>query len=221
MSNEAVAAVLARAPNVLLDFDGPVCSVFGNFSDRMVADRLKALLGQELPPTIANTGDPFEVLSYAATVDAGSGEVVERQLRRWEVEAVRSAPITLGALTIMQSLVETGHTLTVVSNNSTDAVRSFLRLHDLEHLVTGISARAQSDPGLLKPNPYLLRQAIESLGVKPDLCVMVGDSVSDIEAARRAGTTIIAYANKPGKRERFEFHHPDAIIDRMNGLISA
>lgn len=220
MSNEAVAAILARAPNVLLDFDGPVCSVFGNLSDRTVADRLKALLGSDLPTAITDTDDPFEVLHFCATADPPAVEAVEKQLRRLEAEAVKSAPATPGAVDTMESLVETGCTLTVVSNNSEDAIRIFLTLHNLKHLVCGISARARPDPGLLKPNPDLLERAIESLGVKPYQCVMVGDSVSDIAAARSAGTSVIAYANKPGKRARFELHHPDAIIDDMTGLVS-
>jgi HAD superfamily hydrolase (TIGR01662 family) len=221
MSNEAVAAVLARAPNVLLDFDGPVCSVFGNLSDRTVADRLKMLLGDGLPPAIEATDDPFKVLHYSDTVDSSTVRAVERQLRQLEVEAVTYAPATPGAAAAMESLVEAGHTLSIVSNNSAEAVDAYLSLHGLRHLVSNISARARSDPGLLKPSPHLLEQAIESLGVKPNQCVMVGDSVSDIEAACRAGTAIVAYANKPGKRERFGLHHPDAIVDHMTGLMPA
>jgi HAD superfamily hydrolase (TIGR01549 family) len=219
MSNEVVAAVLARAPNVLLDFDGPVCSVFGNLSDRTVADRLKALVGHDLPAAITTTDDPFAVLRYSCTVDPGTLRAVERQLRLLEVEAVMSAPATPGAAATMESLVVAGHTLTVVSNNSAEAIGVYLSLHDLGRLVSNVSARTRPNPGLLKPSRHLLEQAIESLGVKPNQCVMVGDSVSDIEAARRAGTAIVAYANKSGKRERFELHPPDAIIDDMTGLL--
>jgi phosphoglycolate phosphatase-like HAD superfamily hydrolase len=50
---------------------------------------------------------------------------------------------------------------------------------------------------------------------------MIGDSVTDIQAAKAAGTKVIAYANKPGKRERFAAHQPDALIDSMTVLFEA
>ncbi|WP_234361448.1 HAD family hydrolase [Plantactinospora sp. BB1] len=50
-------------------------------------------------------------------------------------------------------------------------------------------------------------------------CLLVGDSLSDIQAARAAGVVAIGYANKPGKRERFGA--ADAVIDSMADLVAA
>ena len=47
---------------------------------------------------------------------------------------------------------------------------------------------------------------------------MVGDSASDIEAARAARVAIIAFANKPAKRKFLAALNPDAIIDQMMDL---
>jgi phosphoglycolate phosphatase-like HAD superfamily hydrolase len=47
---------------------------------------------------------------------------------------------------------------------------------------------------------------------------MVGDSTTDVEAANSAWVPSIAYANKPGKRERFEALLLDAIIKDMTEL---
>jgi phosphoglycolate phosphatase-like HAD superfamily hydrolase len=47
---------------------------------------------------------------------------------------------------------------------------------------------------------------------------MVGDSTADVKAANSAWVPSIAYANKPGKRERFEALVPDAIITNMADL---
>jgi HAD superfamily hydrolase (TIGR01662 family) len=211
--------LLASREHVLLDFDGPVCAVFKNLSDQTVADRLKMLLGSELPGHITETNDPFDVLHYSATIGPDTVQAVELQLRRLEVEAVATAPITHGIAATMRVLVETGHTLTIVSNNSAAAVRAFLTLHDLRRLVRGISARTDSDPTLLKPNPFLLRSAMESLDAEPNQCLMVGDSLSDLEAARAVGMAVVVYANKSGKRGRFKYHKPDAIIDHTTELV--
>jgi phosphoglycolate phosphatase-like HAD superfamily hydrolase len=81
-----------------------------------------------------------------------------------------------------------------------------------------VSARTTADPTRLKPNTFLLDQAVEHLCAAPGECVMVGDSTADVKAAQSAWVPSIAYANKPGKRERFEVLKPDAIIEDMTEL---
>ena len=55
----------------------------------------------------------------------------------------------------------------------------------------------------------------------PDACVLIGDSTTDILAARAAGTAVIAYANKHHKRDSFAAYRPDAIIDSITDLTEA
>jgi hypothetical protein len=50
---------------------------------------------------------------------------------------------------------------------------------------------------------------------------LVGDSDTDITAARRAGTAVVAYANKPGKHDLLAAHRPDAVIDDLHELVAA
>jgi phosphoglycolate phosphatase-like HAD superfamily hydrolase len=49
---------------------------------------------------------------------------------------------------------------------------------------------------------------------------MIGDFLTDIEAARAAGSPGIAYANKPAKWERFAPQQPDAILGHMTELLT-
>jgi phosphoglycolate phosphatase-like HAD superfamily hydrolase len=51
-------------------------------------------------------------------------------------------------------------------------------------------------------------------------CLMIGDFLTDIEAARAAGSPGIAYANKPAKWERFAPQQPDAILGHMTELLT-
>jgi phosphoglycolate phosphatase len=144
--------------------------------------------------------------------------VIDIQLRRLETEAVASAPETPGAGEALRSLHGAGFTITIVSNNSTAAVRTFLVLHELAPYVRGISARTRPDPALLKPSPFLVQQAIRSLGTSPEHCVMVGDSTADIDAAHGAGVPVIAYANKPGKADTFRDRAAEHVIDSIDDL---
>ncbi|MGW5642093.1 HAD family hydrolase [Saccharopolyspora sp. NPDC003762] len=70
-------------------------------------------------------------------------------------------------------------------------------------MVADVSARTNADVSELKPQPHLLLRAASFLGVSPERCVMIGDSATDIEAAQRAGTKCIAYANAGALRKRF------------------
>lgn len=214
----SAAEILHRHPHVLLDFDGPVCSVFGSLSDRTVADRLRELLGGNLPADIAATNDPFGVLTYSATRGTDVQGQIEGELCRLEVAAVADAPDTPGAEGVLQHLTANGHTVTIVSNNSASAVNTYLRSRRLTDYIHGVSAREPARPLLLKPHPHLLREAMTTLDAQPAECIMIGDSLSDIQAAYRAGTAVIALTDK---RDRFKPHHPSATIDDMHELIDA
>ncbi|WP_084036759.1 HAD hydrolase-like protein [Haloechinothrix halophila] len=58
-------------------------------------------------------------------------------------------------------------------------------------------------------------------GAAPADCVMVGDSVADIAAARAVVVPAIAYANKPHKRGRLQTQSPAAIVAHLAGLTTA
>ncbi|MFE2757695.1 HAD family hydrolase [Actinosynnema sp. NPDC059335] len=211
-------AVLTTADALLLDFDGPVCALFANLPARHVADRLRRLLAADLPAGIEGTGDPFDVFRHAATLGVEEARTVQAALRAHELEAAATATPTPGAHDLVRAWHATGRKLAVVSNNSRAAVDAYLRLHGLAGLVHAVSARTEPDPALLKPSPHLVSQAVEALAVPPARCALVGDSATDLHAARAAGTRAIGYANKPGKAERFAAERPGAVVTSMTVL---
>ncbi|MEV0088354.1 HAD family hydrolase [Saccharopolyspora sp. NPDC050642] len=211
--------IISSSDAVLLDFDGPVCAVFGGLADHQVAAGLRELFEGELPDAVDRSRDPFDVLKYAAATTGGFATVVEHRLRELESRAVEVAPPTPGAVAVLESLSRQAIPVVIVSNNSETAVHAYLQAHGLTNVVADVSARTNADVSELKPQPHLLLRAASFLGVSPERCVMIGDSVTDIEAAQRAGAKCIAYANKPGKREQFEELQPGAIVDQMAELI--
>ena len=60
---------------------------------------------------------------------------------------------------------------------------------------------------------------MRALNAQPLHCTLVGDSVSDIVAARRAGVASVGYANKPGKHEKLRDAGADC-RDRRHGARS-
>jgi len=69
-----------------------------------------------------------------------------------------------------------------------------------------------------KPDPLPLLHAAKFFGVQPRNALMVGDSISDVKAARAAGFQVacVSYGYNHGR----DIHdaHPDAVIDSMAQL---
>lgn len=216
---EKLLSILADSKALLLDFDGPICSVFAGIPAPVVAGQLREILAEggypHLPVDVRAATDPFEVLFYAAKLGQDEARYVEAAFRAHEVEAVHSARPTPSSSDLIRAWKATGRPLAVVSNNSAAAVETYLNLHDLRAMVDLISARTSADVALLKPSPFLVTDATTRLAILPSQCVLVGDSRTDIQAARAATVAAIGYANKPGKASSLAACGPDAITTSM------
>lgn len=66
-----------------------------------------------------------------------------------------------------------------------------------------------------KPDPMPLLHAATLLGVEPRHALMVGDSMSDVKAARAAGFQIVCLTYGYNHGIDIRESHPDAVIDSM------
>lgn len=66
-----------------------------------------------------------------------------------------------------------------------------------------------------KPDPAPLLHAADFFGCRPEQCLMIGDSVSDVRAARAAGFQIICVSYGYNHGEDIRDSHPDAVIDSL------
>ncbi|MEV4377862.1 HAD-IA family hydrolase [Streptosporangium sp. NPDC049644] len=113
------------------------------------------------------------------------------------------------------------HEFNLSSNNSVAAVTVFLEAHGLLTAVDLISARVDPDPGFMKPNTHLVRQALDQLGADAALSLLVGDSVTDMQASKSAGITAVGYANKPDKADQLVAAGADVVVTSMEELATA
>jgi phosphoglycolate phosphatase len=95
---------------------------------------------------------------------------------------------------------------------------SYLARTGLTRYVHHIEARDPSDPGLMKPHPYLIEQAAQALRTTPVRCTLIGDQTTDIRATKAIGASSIGYANKPGKADGLTAAGADAIIAHISEL---
>lgn len=219
---DALREILTRTRYLLLDFDGPICDVYAGFPAAAVAERLRKFLsdeGVQVPDDVSRSADPLEVFTYAGTIDAALAQRVEAEMTELEDAAVTTAEPAAYVHEVVTSCRESGRSVAVVSNNSERAVRSYLSQQGLADRIDLVVARTSHNAALLKPNPYLVETALEALDAQPSDCAFVGDSTTDIQAARHAGVPSIGYANKPGKHAILNAAGADTVVSSLADLI--
>ncbi|MEU7652476.1 HAD family phosphatase [Micromonospora taraxaci] len=221
----ALEQLCREARALLLDFDGPVCSIFAGYPAPVVARELVQMLvarGAGFADDLKGESDPLEVLRRSGTEADGSvTRAIEDALVEAEVRAAGSAEPTPHGREVIVAASQVGLPIAVVSNNSPQAVNAYLRAHRLGQHVRLVVGRAYAEPSRMKPNPAPIVQAADVLGVEPALCVLLGDSLSDIEGAKASGTRVIGFANRPAKRQAFEQAGADVVVTSMREVAQA
>lgn len=218
-TDEKLVKVLGRARAVLFDFDGPICSVFAGEPAPGVARDLRDRLAEwdvavQLNGELAE--DPLEVLRAAVRFGDKVTRTADDLLTGAEISAARSAEPTPGGVESLRACRAAGLRVAVVSNNSAAAVNEYLEMHHLVDLVEVVIGREYGKPDLMKPHPKPIHDALKRLHIGPDVALLVGDSLTDVDGSRAAGIACIAYANKPGKDRLLAA--ADAQVDDMHVL---
>jgi phosphoglycolate phosphatase len=106
-----------------------------------------------------------------------------------------------------------GYKLGCVTNKAAQFTIPLLKdlgIHDVfESIVCGDTLAEK------KPHPLPLLYSAEQLGVAPEQALMLGDSVSDVKAARAAGFQIVCMSYGYNHGVDIRDSNPDAVIDSM------
>ncbi|MEU6325864.1 HAD-IA family hydrolase [Streptomyces sp. NPDC047049] len=225
MESSKLAEIAGATSGVLFDFDGPICDVFAGRPAPVVARELSEVVARHdaaLGDRAGLVDDPMEILRLAPQGGEPVIRAIEESLTKAEVSAVKVAgPPVPGSVAALEAAHSSGRKVAIVSNNSTACVRAFLMLHGLRHLVHEVIGRAAYWPDLMKPDPHSLLLAAARLHVLPHHCTLIGDSVTDIEAAHTAGTMSIGFANKSHKALALAAAGADAVVTDMATVAGA
>lgn len=220
-----LAELLEPRRRLLLDFDGPVCSIFASYPASAIANELVALVRQTtliVPDSLAGERDPLEVLRWVgAHGSPAEVRTIEEALCAAELKAAESAEATPFAHDVIIAAFEIGMRIMIVSNNSAPAILKYLERHQLDDYVLGIVGRAFAEPDLMKPNPAPILRAVRSFGVAPADCVLIGDSVTDVEGSHAAGVPVIGYANRRDKTTLLATAGADIVVTSMGEIKQA
>ncbi len=113
-------------------------------------------------------------------------------------------------------MVEQGYTLGCVTNKASEFTRPILRDLGIADYFKVIICG--DDTPRKKPDPLPLITAAERLGVAAERSVMIGDSMSDVKAARAAHFNIICMSYGYNHGEDIRDYNPDIVIDSMAEL---
>ncbi|WP_019571531.1 phosphoglycolate phosphatase [Thioalkalivibrio sp. ALMg3] len=216
---------LKRPRMILIDLDGTLIDSVPDLAFSVDAMMRELGLPERGEPAVRNwVGNGVERLVKRALVNDLDGEPDAEQFARalpvfmriYQENTAGRSPLYPGVREGLDQLKAAGYRLGCVTNKAERFTVPLLRekgiLDDFEIVVAG-DALPQK-----KPDPAPLLHAADKLGVDPSEALMVGDSKSDVKAARAAGFQIVCmtYGYNHGKDIRDE--HPDAVLDRLDEL---
>jgi len=118
-----------------------------------------------------------------------------------------------GSMELLQGLKSKGFKVAVASTKYKPLVVEILNHFKLNEFIDVVVS--DYEVANHKPAPDILIETAKRLDLKPDDCVYIGDSPSDIEAGKKAGTGTVAVLTGSHSKEKFAEIKPDFIIERI------
>lgn len=216
---------IAKPQLILLDVDGTMIDSVPDLTD-CVNFMLRALRRDEYTEQQIRgwVGNGVERLLSRALTGRMGGQADAALLRRasslfaecYEEHNARRSRVYAGVREGLDGLREQGYLLGSVTNKPecfTHALLKSLDLHKYFAVIVAGDTLANK-----KPHPAPLLHAAAQVGAAPGRCLMVGDSISDVQAARAAGFAVVCvdYGYNHGRDIRAAA--PDAVIDSLARL---
>jgi HAD superfamily hydrolase (TIGR01509 family) len=179
----------------LLDVDGTLVDSNDLHAEAWVEalrDQGFAHTFEELRPLIGMGGDKLIPLLSGLDPDSEEGERLSAH--RSEVFLTRYLPRVRAfpdARRLLEMLLQRGHALCVATSAKREEVEALLRQGELLDLLP--QRTSADDAEQSKPDPDIVKAALQKLGVSAAHAVMLGDTPYDAEAAQRARVAFIGF----------------------------
>jgi len=226
--------LLLDAHAVLLDFDGPLCALFGGRSTADIATEIKAAVraeGGTLTPEVEGCTDSHGILRCLSDMYGEEAqtshpcaplELADSIVTCHEYAAVNSAVPTALVEEMTSALLNRGKRLVIVSNNAEGPVWEYLKRRGLQSRFTAVCGRDTGKPHHMKPHPHSVLRALESLNnLAPAKALMVGDQLTDLHAAQAAQVPFLGFTQDPALRQRMVDEGADHVVASHAPVIEA
>jgi len=114
----------------------------------------------------------------------------EKSFRRRVKNNIKSLP---GAIELMETLKRSGSKIAIGSSAPLENIRLITKALGIDGYFQCIVAGRDVTEG--KPSPQIFLLAAEKLGVRPESCIVIEDSVAGVTAAKGAGMSCLAVTN--------------------------
>jgi phosphoglycolate phosphatase len=175
-------------------------------------------------------GEPGEAM-IRGTVGLGLRETAERLVpgcdepmfarlldcyRRHWIETYRDRPPLFPDVQgVLDQLAAAGYLLAVATGKTRRGLDYAL---DQTGLRGRFHATRTADEAPSKPDPRMLLDILDELGVRPAAAVVIGDSIYDLQMAANAGSSAIAVLSGAHRREDLAAHRPLAVLEDVGRL---
>ncbi|CAM5790753.1 phosphoglycolate phosphatase [Rhizobacter fulvus] len=155
-------------------------------------------------------------------VDGGESPSVDAAWAGFERDCAaacgtRSAPYP-GVVSTLDALQAQGVRLALITNKESVLTQRVLAAHRLTSYFDLIVA-GDTLP-VRKPDPAVLRHALDTFGVEADDALFIGDSAIDVQAARNAGVPVWAVSYGYDSAALRDDHAPDRLVDSLDALLT-
>jgi phosphoglycolate phosphatase len=147
-----------------------------------------------------------------ATLRSALGPVYDR----YDLDAASRWTLRTGAEECLRELRDEGLSLAIVSNIGRSAMDATLRRLEVEGAVDLVLSR--DDVRLMKPDGEGLRRALDHFGLDPHEALFVGDSRTDILAARDAGLRVAIVTGGESDLEALGVDPPDHLVSSLSEI---
>ena len=157
-----------------------------------------------------------EALTDRAT-DEEKGDDIRTAEKALYLALIEEVEPLAGARELIERLKGGGKTVVLASSAKADEVEHYLDLLDARELADGWTTSA--DVEATKPEPDLVRAALDKAGAEPDDAVMLGDTPWDCKAAARAGVATIALITGGFSEEELREGGAAAVFESIPDLL--
>jgi HAD superfamily hydrolase (TIGR01509 family) len=186
---------LSKIRGIILDIDGTLV----DSNDAHARAWVEALAEhginvsfEQVRPLIGMGGDKLLPKVSGISEDSPEGKAISQ--RRGEIFKTRYLP-HLKAFPRTRELLlrmrDDGLKLVVASSAKEDELKPLLEIAGAADLIEEKASSDDADHS--KPDPDIVKAALDSAGFAADEALMLGDTPYDIEAATRAGVSVIAF----------------------------
>lgn len=191
----------SRPPAVLFDIDGTL--VDSNYLHvhawaRAFHDVGIAADSWRIHRSIGMDGSTL-VKTLSGDADDDTKERLKDLHSRYYKELTPLLRVLPGAREVLDRVASMGLQVVLATSAPHDELSILREVLDRDDLVSEMTSSADVDTA--KPQPDIIRVALDRAGVTADRAVFVGDSVWDTEACRRAGVTSIGVLSGGMSRE--------------------